>query len=154
MKRILFLLLAFTLSFQVQLSAQSFEERVQAIPSSPGYLVYTALLTQSGTDAPVATVLQNTLGGTVVWTRNGVGDYTGTLTGAFLAGKTIFPQYAEPSGYSSLVINATNVIQDYMLFFRGSDDTVRLLFFHGTDPIEMEDIMGSDPVQVITYVYP
>jgi hypothetical protein len=27
------------------------------------YKVYKALLTQSGTDAPVATVLQNTLGG-------------------------------------------------------------------------------------------
>ena len=39
-------------------------------PSTSGaasYLVYTALLTQSGTDAPVATVLENTLGGTVTW---------------------------------------------------------------------------------------
>ncbi len=33
------------------------------------YDVYTALLTQTGTDAPVATVLENTLGAvTVVWT--------------------------------------------------------------------------------------
>ena len=40
------------------------------------YKVYTALLTQSGTDDPVATVLENTLSGTPVWTRNDVGDYT------------------------------------------------------------------------------
>lgn len=57
--------------------------------SDPGYLVYTALLTQGGTDAPVATVLHNTLGGTVVWTRpDDPGHYIGTLSGAFTLGKT------------------------------------------------------------------
>ena len=55
------------------------------------YLVYTALLTQSGTDAPVATVLENTLGGTVVWTRDGEGLYTATLSDAFTANKTFCP---------------------------------------------------------------
>lgn len=53
------------------------------------YKVYVALLSQSGTSAPVATVLENTLGGTVVWTRNSAGDYSATLTGAFTAGKTV-----------------------------------------------------------------
>jgi hypothetical protein len=53
-----------------------------------GYLKYVALLTQSGTSAPTATVLENTLGGTIVWTRNDVGDYTGTLAGAFSPNKT------------------------------------------------------------------
>lgn len=54
------------------------------------YRVYTALLTQSGTAAPVATVLENTLGGTVVWSRNDVGTYVATLSGAFTANKTFF----------------------------------------------------------------
>jgi lysophospholipase L1-like esterase len=53
------------------------------------YKVYTALLTQSGTSAPVATVLENTLGGTVVFTRSSTGIYIGTLTGAFVANKTL-----------------------------------------------------------------
>jgi hypothetical protein len=52
------------------------------------YLVYTALLTQSGTNAPVATVLENTLGGTVVWSRDVAGIYVATLSGAFPANKT------------------------------------------------------------------
>ena len=52
------------------------------------YLVYTALITQTGTSAPTATVLKNTLGGTVVWSYNGVGDYTATLSGVFTANKT------------------------------------------------------------------
>lgn len=54
-----------------------------------GVKKYVALLTQSGTSAPVATVLENTLGGTVVWTRNDAGDYTGTLASAFTADKTV-----------------------------------------------------------------
>jgi hypothetical protein len=53
------------------------------------YKVFTALLTQTGTDAPVATILQNTLGGTPVWSRSGVGTYAITLAGAFPINKTV-----------------------------------------------------------------
>lgn len=49
---------------------------------------YVALLSQVGTDAPVATVLENTLGGAVVWTRDDVGSYYGALAGAFPPAKT------------------------------------------------------------------
>ena len=59
---------------------------------SLGYTVYTALITQAGTAAPVATVLQNTTGGTITWTRPsnpGVGRYVATISGAnFTANKT------------------------------------------------------------------
>ncbi len=62
-----------------------------------GVKVYRALLTQTGTDAPVATVLENTLGGTVVWTRDDTGLYTGTLAGAFpSATKTVLPPIGLP----------------------------------------------------------
>lgn len=60
----------------------------QHIGTPRSYEVYTALLTQTGTNAPVATVLENTLGGTVVWSRSGVGIYLGTLSGAFPQNKT------------------------------------------------------------------
>ncbi|HRN79970.1 MAG TPA: hypothetical protein PKY29_04425 [Ferruginibacter sp.] len=53
-----------------------------------GYREYVAHLQQEGTDAPVATVLKNTLGGTVVWARSSTGIYTATLVGAFTSGKT------------------------------------------------------------------
>ena len=52
------------------------------------YKVYTALLSQSNTDAPVAIVLENTIGN-IVWTRLNTGQYLGTLTGAFTLDKTI-----------------------------------------------------------------
>ena len=43
------------------------------IPSS--YTAYAALLTQTGTDAPVATVLYNNTSATFTWTRFGAGQY-------------------------------------------------------------------------------
>jgi hypothetical protein len=55
-----------------------------------GYTVYTALITQAGTDAPVATVLQNTTSGTFTYARTGGGDYTITASGdLFTVDKTI-----------------------------------------------------------------
>ena len=56
-------------------------------PQSPKYKVYTALLTQSGTDAPVATVLENTLGD-IVWSYASIGTYNAALEGAFILNKT------------------------------------------------------------------
>lgn len=53
------------------------------------YLVYTALLTQTDTNAPVATVLKNTLDGTVVWSYVEQGVFSGTLPGAFTENKTV-----------------------------------------------------------------
>lgn len=54
-----------------------------------GVKIYRANLTQADTDAPVATVLENTLGGTVVWTRSSAGLYLGTLADAFVENKTV-----------------------------------------------------------------
>jgi len=39
------------------------------------YKVYSALLTQSGTDAPVATVLENTLGCDIIYSYSSTGIY-------------------------------------------------------------------------------
>lgn len=50
------------------------------VPQAPKYKVYTALLSQTGTDAPVATVLENTLGG-IVWSYYDVGQYQAQLAG-------------------------------------------------------------------------
>ena len=65
--------------------------RLANTPSyEPPYKVYTALLSQSGTDAPVATVLENTLGGDIVWTRTDIGKYKGVIEGGFDANKTYY----------------------------------------------------------------
>ena len=55
-----------------------------------GYTVYTALLTQTGTAAPVATILKNNTGSTFTWARTGSGTYTITASGnSFTSNKTI-----------------------------------------------------------------
>ena len=54
-----------------------------------GVKVWAGILSQTGTDAPVASVIYNTLGGTIVWSRDGAGVYTGTLASAFTVGKTL-----------------------------------------------------------------
>jgi len=55
------------------------------------YKVYKALLTQTSTGAPTATVLENNIGN-IVWARTSEGIYTGTLSGAFVANKTFMPK--------------------------------------------------------------
>ena len=49
-----------------------------------GYKVYVASLIQTGTAAPVATVLQNTTGGTFTWSRTSGGQYKATISGITL----------------------------------------------------------------------
>lgn len=96
-------------------------------------LEYVALLSQSGTDAPVATVIKNTLGGTVVWTRDALGQYIGTLAGAFVDGKTV------------ILTGSTAVYGSNITAIRESDNEVRIttwvdeFFVDHIDPTPVED---------------
>lgn len=76
------------------------------------YEKYVALLTQTGTDAPVETILENTLGGTVVWSYQAVGEYRATLAGAFLSGKVVIFHKDLSGGYRIFAQRLTdNIIQ-------------------------------------------
>lgn len=72
----------------------------------PKYKVWKGFLTQSGTNAPVATVLENNLGGTIVWTFDSTGSFRGTLSNAFTADKT----FLFPSMDSGLVAGSEAVL--------------------------------------------
>jgi hypothetical protein len=74
------------------------------IPPAPTYKVYTALLTQTGTNPPVATVLENTLGD-VVWSYVSPGKYRANLSGAFTEGKTFLSENYENTFYILKIIN-------------------------------------------------
>jgi len=105
------------------------------------YLVYTALLTQSSTSAPTATVLENTLGGAVVWTRDAAGEYTGTLSGAFVSGKTWL--CGEP-------IDDGDPFNLFPLFFRRADaDTVTIRTFSGGSG--SDDQLVSTSIEIRVY---
>ena len=84
---------------------------------SLGYTVYTALLTQAGTAAPVATTLQNTTGKTFIWTRQSAGNYTITAsTALFTVNKTIL--FGNQGNG-----NSTNIVR----WNRTSDTTIALI---------------------------
>jgi hypothetical protein len=68
------------------------------------YKIYTALLTQTGINPPVATILDNTIGN-IVWTRTSPGIYIGTLIGAFPIEKTFIMAIVGGSGYDTAVLN-------------------------------------------------
>jgi len=105
------------------------------------YLVYTALLTQSGTDAPVANVLENTLGGTVVWARDNAGSYTATLSNAFTANKTFLGpkvQYKSP----------TIVDDEFININRDSASQIRIDHFVAGEQV---DVLTNIPIKIEVY---
>ena len=63
------------------------------------YKVYTALLTQTGTNAPVATVLENTLGGDITFTYNSDGNFNMLSDGLFKNSKTWWQITTRDNGY-------------------------------------------------------
>lgn len=108
--------------------------------TSPGYLIYRALLSQTDTDAPVATVLENTLG-EIVWTRNALGKYLGNLANAFTADKT-FPR-AESGKTAARTFS-----------FRANASFVWIWSIDKDDALIEYNDAASAPIKVEILVYP
>lgn len=123
--------------------------------TTPNYKIYRALLTQSGTNAPVATVLENTLGD-IVWSRAVLGVYEGTLTGAFTSGKTISPQFPtlafENSGiYLPISLNG-NPQTGWLTMFCQSTDVFTINTLDMLGNAEWSSVLGSTLlVEIIVY---
>jgi hypothetical protein len=109
------------------------------------------LLTQNGTNAPVATVLENTLGGTVVWTYGdaftvGPGEYFGTLNGAFPLGKTII--FLGPFAVETYIYgyradsNSIYIKTGYYVLNTGGEVLA---------PINSDDYLTSMPIEIRVY---
>lgn len=115
------------------------------------YLVYTATLTQSGTSAPVATVFENTLLGTIAWSYNSAGSYDGTLSGAFTAGKTYFPVL--PFGTSIFAVSGSSNFQQVTIEYV-STNVVRILTKQGTSgaPTGTDGVLIGYPVEIRVYL--
>lgn len=74
-----------------------------------GYTSYVALLTQAGAAAPVATILSNTTGGTVTWTRTSAGVYVATIASSvFTANKTWMITGLQDNGSTMPVVRTSN----------------------------------------------
>lgn len=110
------------------------------------YKVYTALLTQSGTDAPVATVLENTLGGTLVWTRDTTGQYTGTLNGAFTENKTFIT-----TQFNATLTPPSGGYVSGILGERNDNDSIHLITFDIPSTDTGDGILNETPIEIRVY---
>jgi len=102
--------------------------------------VYRAILLQAGTDAPVATVLENTLDGVPVWSYFGEGYYILSLVGAFPFSKTYinFMAYNNNSGGCSVTIN-------------NYTDAIHLQSYQNSDlSIGVDDILSGN-IEILVY---
>ncbi len=107
-----------------------------------GIKIYRAILTQSSTAAPVATVMENSLGGTLVWTRSVQGAYDATLSGVFTANKSFL--MAPPLSNVD-----PGAIPPVFSFTRTSANVVRLTTSDGTDLVD--DMLLANPVEILVY---
>ena len=64
------------------------------------YKIYVAQITQNDTEAPIAVILENTIG-EIVWSYVDIGIYKGTLIGAFKNTKTIVSTPALDSDFGA-----------------------------------------------------
>lgn len=78
-----------------KVTKEKINEIIDEVNSIKPYKVYVATLTQSGTDAPTATVLENTLGLNPTYYYNAPGSYyLEDLAGLFASNKTaVFMQF-------------------------------------------------------------
>jgi hypothetical protein len=130
--------------------------------SSSGPKVYKALLTQTGTDNPVATILINTLSGEPVWTRFEIAPsiqnptttigYNLTLNGEFLVVSVV------TWGSSTIkipIVSASSELGHYV-FYR-TDDSVLTLQAYDTsfNSVDLSSLLSSGSNILIEFeVYP
>ena len=119
---------------------ESLQETPTPVDSRP-YKVYTALLTQTGTNAPVATVLENTLGGYVTITREYAGVYTLSSSGLFLQSKTTLFLGSISDGDTS-AFRASN-------FIRLSNNQINLTT--GVNVEVADGFLNDTPIEIRVY---
>lgn len=103
------------------------------------YKVYTALLTQTGATDPIVTVLENTFNNEIIWTRDGVGEFIGTLSGAFIGLKTF--------------ISATSKEGNFIIGGeRNNNDDEIYLSVYDVTTANYADGLGSNPLYEYTSI--
>jgi hypothetical protein len=102
---------------------------------SRSYKVYTALLTQSGTNAPVATVLQNNIGN-ISFSYISAGLYYINSSNLFLNNKTWYSILANKNGTTGHAFNLTYI------------DSEKLLIEQN---VANNDLLSNTPIEIRVY---
>jgi|SRR6185369_17216024 len=100
--------------------------------------VYRALLTQTGTNDPVPTVLENTLGGSPALSRTGVGAYLITLSGAFPTAKTFCGNFP-----TSVMFQVFYPIED--------GNSIGINTFDSSGTVAVDGYLYITPIEILVY---
>lgn len=126
-------------------------------PEPAGTKYYTALLTQTGTANPVATILQNTIG-TITLTRESPGTYSMNGTNIFTLNKTIMPPFSSDflgNAIVALPLSDNTEIIGYWSIQRINEDQ---LYIETRDQVglltEWSTLIDATPMLVQIIVYP
>jgi hypothetical protein len=113
---------------------------IASSPSGSTYKVYTALLNQTGTNDPVATILENTLGENINWSYANVGIYLGTIINSIDMNKTG-------------VLTANNVEDALFTTFVNSttEFEIRTKNLHTGTPVFVNDYLNQTLVEIRVY---
>jgi hypothetical protein len=103
-----------------------------------GYKKYVATISQAGKSNPTVTVLENTLGGTVVWTRVSAGRYQGTLTGAF------------PNQDKLYLYLGNSQQNNYVAIFRSSADIIEIITYDFTNTGQ-DNMLDYNTIEIRVY---
>jgi hypothetical protein len=103
------------------------------------YSEHVTLLSQASTNAPTATVVKNELSGSIVYAYVSPGTYTGTLVGAFTAGKTVIEVGSFDKAWG-----------DDVKVFRVDADTISIRTGSSTDYID-NDVITDLPIVIRVY---
>lgn len=121
------------------------EASVSGGGDASGVKVYRALVTQTGEDPPVSLILENSLGGVPVWTRQfGGGQYFLTLVGAFPANKTFVRSSVEGVGMNPF----------FFFTERYSDDVIQVQTFLPSEGGQVEFGSQGNFLSLEILVYP
>ena len=114
-----------------------------------GVKKYVALLSQLGTDAPTATVMENSIGN-IVWSRFEAGFYRATLSGAFTTAKTFVQvssidrmDFSPPSTFTHNLFTVT-------LKSIGNNDVDIVVFDTSGDMVD-PGVLNSIPIEIFVY---
>lgn len=102
------------------------------------YKVYTALLTQTSTNDPIANVLDNTLSGTIVWSRLNTGNYQATLVGEFPDADKVV-----------IFVNQAGIVA-----LGGGDSVYTYAYVNDADSIILDTLLSSNYQDAMLYRTP
>lgn len=115
------------------------------------YKAFVAIVSQSGTDAPTQTILQNDFATTPTWSRDSTGSYfLNFATGDLVTNKTV-PSASGKQVFNRLInddgsgFNSQNGYMYYSL-----ENSIKLKSFSDVETLS-DDILGNSLIEVFVY---